>query len=293
MRGLALVLVLLLAACGEVVAPPTGRVLSQPELKLRLLANVGDLWYCDPDFYPIARQDEQTAADAKIGEIQKDTATYAAILDYEKIPAGASLTKAQVLAVYRDWKKINHLALQPSGDGYRFSYLVAPVLQPNGKRDGTLVEGTIDKYGAITVTSRTAAGPPNCPICLAADDRIATPSGDVLVGALRVGDIVWTADASGARVAAPVLAIGSVQAPAGHTVVRLALADGRVVRASPGHPLADGRRIGEVRAGDVVDGSVVVAAAREPYDGETHDLLPAGPTGTYWANGVRLGSTLR
>jgi hypothetical protein len=30
-----------------------------------------------------------------------------------------------------------------------------------------------------------------------------------------------------------------------------------------------------------------------PYDGtRTYDLLPAGATGTYWANGVLLSSTL-
>jgi hypothetical protein len=27
-------------------------------------------------------------------------------------------------------------------------------------------------------------------------------------------------------------------------------------------------------------------------DGGTYDLLPSGPTGTYWADGVLLGSTL-
>jgi hypothetical protein len=41
------------------------------------------------------------------------------------------------------------------------------------------------------------------------------------------------------------------------------------------------------------DGSTVVSARRIAYRGGfTYDLLPSGPTGTYFANGVLLGSTL-
>jgi hypothetical protein len=82
-------------------------------------------------------------------------------------------------------------------------------------------------------------------------------------------------------------------APAGHEVVRLALADGRVVVVSPGHPTADGRTVGRLRTGDRYDGSVVASATLLPYAGaRTYDLLPSGPTGTYFADGILLGSTL-
>jgi len=38
----------------------------------------------------------------------------------------------------------------------------------------------------------------------------------------------------------------------------------------------------------------VAGAERTPYrSGTTFDLLPSGPTGTYWADGIPLGSTLR
>jgi len=38
----------------------------------------------------------------------------------------------------------------------------------------------------------------------------------------------------------------------------------------------------------------VVRADLVPYAGSaTYDLLPAGPTTTYWANGILLASTLR
>ena len=63
---------------------------------------------------------------------------------------------------------------------------------------------------------------------------------------------------------------------------------------SPGHPPADGRLVGELVAGDGYDGARVLSAERVAYaGGATFDILPAGATGTYWANGVLLGSTLR
>jgi hypothetical protein len=76
-------------------------------------------------------------------------------------------------------------------------------------------------------------------------------------------------------------------------VVRLVLADGRTVLVSPGHQTPDAGVVGELRPGRSFEGSTVVSARRIPYSGGfTFDLLPSGPTGTYFANGVLLGSTL-
>jgi hypothetical protein len=130
-------------------------------------------------------------------------------------------------------------------------------------------------------------------ICLAADDRIATPAGSVPIVELRPGMMVWTLDAAGRRVAAPVLLVSHTPAPPGHHVLRLLLSDGRVVEASGGHPLADGRRVAELESGDLLDGSRLSSVEPILYVGDTWDLLPAGPSGVYWANGVLLGSTLR
>lgn len=287
-RGAPVALVLLLlAACAP--ATPPGPALSVPQLKERVFAEVGRPWYCDPDFYPLGRGDERAIAVQRFPEVQRDPETFQTIL--RQLGLAAAATDDQKLAVYREWKQLNALQLASSGGDYSFtSYRVVP---KQGETQGALVTGSITSDGRIGVGSRVPAGPPNCPICLADDVRIATPSGDVLVTALHVGDAVWTLDASGRRVAAPVAAVGSMPAPAGHEVVDLMLADGRVVRVSPGHPLVDGRRVGDLAPGDVVDGARVVSVAREPYAGATHDLLPAGATGAYWANGVLLASTLR
>jgi hypothetical protein len=81
--------------------------------------------------------------------------------------------------------------------------------------------------------------------------------------------------------------------PPEHMMVHLVLADGRDLLASPGHRTADGRTLGTLRAGDLVDGSIVVDWELVPYaGGRTYDILPAGATGDYWANGIDLSSTL-
>jgi hypothetical protein len=129
-------------------------------------------------------------------------------------------------------------------------------------------------------------------ICLASSDRIGTPSGPIQVNQLRPGTLVWTLDRSGLRVAAPVLIVSHVPAPTGHHVLRLVLADGRHVEASAGHPTLTGRLVGTFRPGDLLDGSPVIDLDSIPYAGDTWDLLPAGPTGVYWANDVLLASTL-
>lgn len=133
-----------------------------------------------------------------------------------------------------------------------------------------------------------------CPICLPAGARIAAPGGDVRAGDVREGMLVWSLDASGRRVAARVALVGATPVGAAHTLVRVALDDGRVVSASEGHPTADGVSLGAVMAGDRIDGARVIAVARVPYRGErTVDFLPDSATGIYWADGVPLRSTLR
>jgi hypothetical protein len=129
-------------------------------------------------------------------------------------------------------------------------------------------------------------------ICLAAGDSIATPSGAIAVDQLRQGMLVWTQDAAGQRIAAAVLAVVHRPAPRGLHILRIVLLDGRIVEASAGHPTTDGRRVGDLKTGDVLDGSRVIRVEPIPYVGDTWDLLPDGPSADYWANGVLLGSTL-
>jgi Hint domain-containing protein len=296
---LLVVLALVLSACGGGVAAsptPAPSPLTTAELKYRVMDAGGRISFCDPDFYPIARFDESELAKTKIDEIKRDAETYAAI---------TKRAGTDTLAVYREWKALNALRLEPLSKGgptlpqvWSFSYRStgnpSPAATPDPKSSGRQIEGSVDAYGNADITKRTDAGPLNCPICLARDTRIATPSGDVAVDALRLGDVVWTLDETARRIAAPLVAIGSTPVPTTHEIVRIVLGDGRTVRVSPGHPTADGRHIGDIRAGDTLDGAPVRQARREPYTrGFTFDVRPAGASGAYWANGVLLLSTLR
>ena len=286
----ALVAAVLLAACSAPAAVSTPPPSSLPvvELKYRVFEELGRPWYCDPDFYPIPREDEAVLAEQRMPEIQGDAEVYQAILRHNSL-AGAPVTADERLTVYRDWKLLRALELQPVGDVYGFDLLVQT---SGGAKEGARVEGRIDKGGRISVLRRDLAGPPNCPICLDEATRIDTPAGPRLVTHLRPGDLVWTRSVDGGRVAAPILEVASVVAPPGHELVRLELADGRVVSASPGHPTGEGASIGTMRVGDRLDGSLVIAVARVPYASRTWDLRPAGATGVYWAEGIPLGTTL-
>lgn len=278
--------VLLLAACGGSAAHSSPPPLAAIELKYTMLAKLGPLEYCDPDAYPLARQLTPAYITARLSDIAKqDPQTYQAILAHYHLTP--TLTQPQEVQVYGDYKELVAFQLVPDGDRYDFAFPARP-------RPGTesiLIKGTIDKAGSIAVQSRSPYFR-GCPICLAASTSIETPIGPVVVTNLRPGMPVWTADRSGHRLAAVVLAVGSMPASAGHEVVHLVLADGREVWVSPGHPTPDGRRVGDLIAGDVLDGSPVVSADRTPYVGRTYDILPSGPTGVYWADGVLLGSTL-
>jgi Hint domain-containing protein len=284
--------------CGQAVlssgAPAgCGEVLTEAQLRLVLLDQLGPRWFCDPDDYPVAVQDEMTRMRERWNDLLGDADAYAAIAAHEGLPSDPKqLSDEQRLAVYRMWKVLNSIQLDPIGNArYRFDYLAQPVA---GATDGTRTAGTIDDHGAMTVEQQAAAGEPPCPICLSVGTSIDTPDGPIAVERLRLGDPVWTLDADGRRIAGMVIALGSTQAPAGHQVVRLKLEDGRTVTASPGHPLADGRPLGEIRVGNVVDGSRVVGADLIPYTGdETFDLVASGPTGAYLAGGIPLGSTIR
>ncbi len=258
--------------------------MSVPQLKFALIDAVGAPAWCDPDFYPVARAGgEQASAIARYPEIRADQPTYAAIVAHEHLPSG-DLTEAQKLTVYRAWKLLGALKL----DNGSFDYTV------QSKTSGyERVKGSVRSDGLVSISSRTPTARPNCPICLAASTLIAAPGGPIRVTDVRVGTVVWTQDARGDRVAAPVVAVGSMAVPAGHRMVHLALGDARELLASPGHRSADGRPLGTLKAGDQLDGATIVLWELVPYSGpRTYDLLPAGPTGRYWADGIPLDSTL-
>ena len=305
-RLIAIALLLSIAACapGGPTPEPTGQPTPGPtlpgppggpfgvaELRLVLIDALGPRWYCDPDEYPVSRGTEQERAIERWPELQAENELLRAIAKRLSIDVDGQVTDAQKLAIYRQWKVAVSIELPLIGEGrYRFDYLAQPA--PGGS-EGKRTAGLIDDAGVITIEQEAAAGEPMCPICLARGTRIDTPDGPVAVERLRLGDSIWTLDKAGRRVAGTVTAFGSTEAPREHAVIRLVLEDGRSVTASPGHPLADGRLIGDLRPGDTVDGSQVARVTRVPYPGgTTFDLVVSGETGLDLAGGIPMGSTL-
>lgn len=132
----------------------------------------------------------------------------------------------------------------------------------------------------------------NCPICAAPDTPIATPFGNRAIASLRVGELVYSVD-HGEIVAVPILKVGRASVT-GHHVVRVVLDSGAVLEISAGHPTADGRTFGDLRSTSLLDDlHRVVSAQMVPYAHDaTYDILPESDTGTYFAAGALIGSTM-
>ena len=274
-------------------ATPTPAALAEVALKYALLDKLGPLSFCDPDMYPVGIADIGARAKERFPEVEADKVVFAVILARLGIPAGATYEPDQVLAIYTEWKMLNAIVLDPIGND-RFRFDITTMAE--GASEGTRTAGIIDAAGAISVEQQANSGRQVCPICLARGTMISTPDGPRAVQDLRVGDPVWTVDENGDRVAATILQVGSMTALASHRVVHVVLDDGRELYLSPGHPLFDdgfGRQAGDLRTGDLLDGSTVSSADLVPYGGnQTFDLLPSGPTGGYWAGGILVGSSL-
>jgi hypothetical protein len=76
-------------------------------------------------------------------------------------------------------------------------------------------------------------------------------------------------------------------------MVEVELANGARLMMSPRHPTADGRTFAELAKGDQLDGAPIASVRRVPYAHDaTYDILPASPSGVYFADGVAVGSTL-
>jgi hypothetical protein len=132
-----------------------------------------------------------------------------------------------------------------------------------------------------------------CPLCVCAspDTPIATPEGERAIAELRPGDLVFSVDGEAVK-AVPILRVNRAPVQE-HQVVRVRLSNGRVLSISAPHPTADGRTFGELRAGGWLDGIAIAAVEIVPYPhAATYDILPASSTGTYYAAGALIGTTL-
>jgi hypothetical protein len=262
-------------------------IYSMPELKYLLISNFNNIFYVDPDFYPIARagQEEKNALE-QFPAINANNVEFAAILKHLGLSNKNEYTNEEKLLIYREHKIIT-LAVELTTSGNAYSFILRV-----GEGQGERIEGTITSSGNMKILKREPIFN-TYPICLAKGTLIDTPSGQVPIEELNEGMDIWTVDNTGNRISAVVGKTAVTPVSSSFQMVMITLDDGRTITASPGHPTADGRAIGEYMVGDSIDGVLVIAIGYIIYNGgATYDFLPEGSTGLYWANGIQLKSTL-
>ncbi|HEV2728454.1 MAG TPA: Hint domain-containing protein [Terriglobales bacterium] len=253
-----------------------------PELRYRLLEEFGRVRLCECG--PRCRGDETQREIETFPEIQKDASTFRAIAAHLDLGGTKIVSDEQKLAIYREYAQLRSVNLELLVTKYKF------ITVGNAFR----TRGLIDPQGQITILNREPKSIGSCPVCLASSTRIDTPSGAVPVKDLKVGMLVWTLDSKGQKVAVPILKTSAVPVPPAHRMMHLVMKDRRELWASSGHPTIDGHTVGELQQTSIYDSAVVAYSEVVPYDDtKTYDLLPAGNTGFYWANGILLASTLR
>ena len=155
-------------------------------------------------------------------------------------------------------------------------------------------QGPISNGPRCLTPTATGTCPMGCaPLCICAspDTPIATPDGERAIASLRVGDLVYSVDGDAMKVV-PIVRIRQTTV-ARHHVMRVQLATGVSLEISGGHPTADGRSFADLRAGSMLDGVPVISAEKVPYAyPSTFDILPGSSTGTYFAGGALIGSTI-
>lgn len=130
-------------------------------------------------------------------------------------------------------------------------------------------------------------------VCASPATPIDTPKGARPISSLKPGDLVYSVN-EGAITAVPIERVRRTLPNLAHKVMRVALANGTMLEVSAPHPTADGRSFGDLRTGDRLGGVPVVAVEQIPYRYTfTYDILPASDSGTYFAGGAWIGSTIR
>ena len=94
--------------------------LSPTELKYRVLDQFPDFFFCDPDYYPIAHEDEMVLARGRFPELQANQEEFQVILSRNGLSGVTTFTDEQKLLIYRDHKKLNAIYFELVGDKFQF-----------------------------------------------------------------------------------------------------------------------------------------------------------------------------
>ena len=79
---------------------------SPTEMKYKVLEQFPDLFFCDPDFYPVARDDELSLALERFPELQANQEEFQTILAHSGMSGLVTFSDEQKLVIYREHKKL-------------------------------------------------------------------------------------------------------------------------------------------------------------------------------------------
>jgi peptidoglycan hydrolase-like protein with peptidoglycan-binding domain len=119
-------------------------------LRYKVLHLFSNIFYCDPDYFPIVRGDEKEFAKLHFSQIQANADTYALIVHELNIDVRQTLTDEHKLSIYKEYKKISSFTLELNSKGsYNFA------IRTGADQSAVLHEGTITASGVITIIKET------------------------------------------------------------------------------------------------------------------------------------------
>jgi hypothetical protein len=214
--------------------------------------------------------------------------------DADCASGGGSCCDGRCVNLYNDPQNCGACNVECSGDeSYCAGSCQAPACAETCGGDQVcclIMEGP---WAALCSDLEEGTCPVGCPecVCAAPDTPIATERGQRRIDEIEVGDLVYSIDHDAISLV-PVIRVQRTPVRH-HRVIQVRLATGAVLEISGPHPTAHGDTFADLTAGGELDGVKIESVTVVPYLASfTHDILPASSTGTYFAAGVAIGSTL-
>ncbi len=176
--------------------------------------------------------------------------------------------------------------------------------------ENLLGDHTVRKLGTneylYKINGEFVIGPANSCRCMPNTARILSSRGEIQIDNIQIGDSVYTFNYFHGKIMEPIIQVNKILVQKDYIMTKITLEDGRCIQASPKHPIPiekdylnssktqyEELLFSEIKIGDYVDNSRVSSIELVNYNGGfTYDILPAGESGYYWADGILVGSTL-
>jgi hypothetical protein len=129
---------------------PAGKV-DVPEVRYRILAHFKDVFFCDPDVFPIGLSPalaRKRALDT-FPEIKQDQEAFRVIVHHLGLTETRTLSDEQEFLIYGEWKKLRGAVhLERLDDQFKFNVSLKE------KTGDISVQGLVNRQGSLTILKR-------------------------------------------------------------------------------------------------------------------------------------------